>query len=391
MNVDQIATIALLAASVAGACTPSNGADAAVDAATAVDADDAAARGDGAPSGDAEIEAGMPSFCSGPFREVERGTVRDDMPMVTGSSYLGAAHFGGGSLWFSIESSSNTGSGSFDPRLFEARGWGGAVTIQRAAATLPRSSSIRPRYTQSNAGAPLVWLGAGVYDVRTGVAQQMGVAFAGAHAFVALPSETWWLDGAAVANPRELVRFAPMTVAPAAQPTRLGGLALPALPEGNPSLYRAPNGERSFIAINGRQFQALDSMQRPIGGPLSFANVPSDVAIIAANSGLWFMDESIEGTTQRAELHRINNDGSDSIVHRVLADISRGHRAQLLSVSDAMLMLTVDDQVELRDPSSGALLQRIANARRGVIEGESLYVIGEETPFQIVVRGMACR
>lgn len=415
-----------LVASLSGACTPSNTPDAAADASdasdalnandssdanasndaadaalldvladqTSLDASNDSASSDGAAMGDASeggsfvpIDSGMaalPARCTGPYREVERGTFVDDMPMITGP-YIGNMLFDGASLWFTFERTDNTGTGSYDPRVFESRGWGSTVTTARASATLPTRNGSRTVFALSNVGAPFVWL-SGPHDLRTGGALQLGPSIAAPWTTAILPTETWVVSQDSMGASREIVRYAPMTIAPAPAPARLGASALPALPAGQLLMFRTPDGSGLFVGAGATnataRYVALDSALRTVGSMSQPADLRESPKV--ANHGLWFVNRPSPGVV---DLRRFTPDGRDLVV---ASYAERLGTARVASLSDDMVALVGGAELRLIDPSTGNVMQTIPDAYSAEISGSSLFVIGHNSGNEYSVRRMSC-
>lgn len=419
----SISVLSLLA-SLAHACTPANTPDSATsdaseagedsapdargsDALPEASPDDASAHADvssmdadASDSGaltpvDAAAEAGLPARCTGPYREVERATIVDDMPMVSGT-FIGGVFFDGASLWFSIESASNSGSGSYDPRVYEARGWGSAVTVARASARLPAWSSTRATFGRTNGGAPLVWLGSDAYNASTGALLQLGLMYPQASRVAVLPAETWVIHQDEMGGSREVIRFDPMTAAPAAPPARIGAFALPALPPGALSLFRTPDGATRFVGVGGAagasgtawQYQAMDSSFRPVGD-LSASVLLNDSPIVS-NTGLWFVNRVVDATTRYADLHHIGNDGRDRVFARFVDAFNTFLETKILSANDDTVMVSGDGVLRLIDPNSGGVMQTISDAHKGTIAGNAIFVVGSGGGSTVLIRRMVC-
>lgn len=348
-------------------------------------------------------EAGLPSRCTGPFREAERAAVVDVAPFAGVYFYISPSLLADGSLWFSVEEGSNVGRGSYEPRIVEARGWGASPSAAYGT-ILPRPSVHRAQFARSNTGAPVVGLNLiNLWNPQNGARWQLGGALtADTNSFATLPGESWRLRRNPTTAQLFVDRFSPMTAAPAAPPAMLGTVELPAFPSSPGAfaftwIFRAPNGERTFVAVGHfgelpwvRGFDSAlrpvwDARRLPIAQPLS-----PDSSVIVANSGLWLMDRRSEAGAVVSELHLIDNDGRSRVVRRFSSTSDGG--VFLLSASDDLVLLRSGYRTLLLiDPVSGGTIQQFDNALSGSIEGSSLFVIAHpDSSSPLIVLRMRC-
>lgn len=386
---------------VASACSPSSPTPA-DGSRPDTNAADAGADGSVDSALDVAREAGFASNCTGPYREVERASFVASPP----SAYVTAPVLAEGSLWFSVERAENTGTGSYDGRVVVASGWGRSPAVGFATAMLPRGVE-HVRFARANNGAPIAGMNR-LYDPRSGAAWQTGGdEFLRSPALVALPAMTLIIRGERATNRLFVDQFAPMNAAPAAPPTRLGSVELPAFAVTDAEtigyrLYRAPNGERTFVVLDRysdlSSVRTLDATNRPVSDalpsiPWNDSSLSHNSAAIATNAGLWLLEHDRTEVGHNHALHNIQNDGRDRVVLRFSTDNNVMSAAELQSASDELLVLRANAGIELLDPRTGAVLQRFDDAFSAAIEGDSLFLVKGGSSManaEIIVRRMVC-
>lgn len=337
----------------------------------------------------AEIDAAPTVRCTGPFREVERTTVDTVNPRIP------ASIVGDGSLWFVVDRGSQTGTGSWDGLIAEARGWGGAASAAYVVPPFP-TNSFETEFIRSNSGTSLGLLrlsdGRRLVDLRSRAVMQPGADVSLGLRLIVWPAETW---GYTVSPSGVVVeRYAPMTTAPAAPPARLGTIPLPSMPSANWRLHPAPNGQRIFafgFANTPQAFaRVFDRQMRPLSDTITIALPSADFQregrARATNAGLWSL------TLPAQTLRFVDNAGRARVVTTLPPATFSGPKIE--AATDDFIVLQTDTKLEVRSTVDGSVMQEIPDAQSATLHEGTLFVFGMPLRFggpdQISIRRMVC-
>lgn len=352
---------------------------------------DSQVNGDAVADGDSSLP---PDYvpCTGAWREVERV----EFSVSRTGSYAGRAMFHDGSLWTSIERSDNTGTGSYEPVLVRATGWGSspsATVIPREQLSFARD---RTRFVEGRDGAAFAHF-VSLYALPSLAAVNLGVSSAIPSALVLRPQETLVLESSPMFTPR-IKRYRAIPVDSMGTAEVLGTVELPTLPSSEARMFGSIRNSAVFIAAPSSRgadrwaIHTLDANLRLVGAPLelepalSWWNWVDGEFLHVERDGLWVVTTvAAPGGEQRFTVLRLANDASvRTVVSRPATELAMFQHRQIAVRGDQLALTRArmigneqyEGQLDVYDASTGALLQTISDAHGVAFSNDSLFVVG---------------